>query len=252
MANGRMINHAITKDLRINQLSDDTSRLAFTWLIPFADREGRTYGDPAIVRSMLFPRREDISIARMTEYIQEWDNLGLIVWYEADGDKFIFFPAFEKNQRGMRPDRESASIIPAPPIDETSPELVRSNDGVSPDESRIKLKEIKLKQEKGTAPPASDAFSFIQQTIERLTGLPITPNKVEIDAINEMVSIGITEDDLIDAVAWFKKKGKIARGADGLLNSAKTSHAKRIQAANPNGSKSSGKEAVWVDEVDFT
>src|SRR5574343_43617 len=59
---------------------------------------------------------------------------------------------------------------------------------------------------------ARDAFTVIQQTIERLTGLPITPNKLEIDAINEMVSIGITEDDLIDAVAWFKKKGKIEIG----------------------------------------
>jgi len=60
-----MITNAICADKRINQLCDDTSRLAFTWLITFADCEGRTYGDPAMVRSMLFPRRDDVTIARM-------------------------------------------------------------------------------------------------------------------------------------------------------------------------------------------
>ena len=65
MAKARMISNGIAQDKRVHQLSDDISRLAYTWLITFADCEGRTPGDPAIVRAMLFPRREDITIAQM-------------------------------------------------------------------------------------------------------------------------------------------------------------------------------------------
>src|SRR3972149_12340481 len=74
MAKGRIIISEITRDKKINELSSDTSRLAFTWLITFADSEGRTYGDPALVRSMLFPRRDDLSTEQMQVLIQEWHD----------------------------------------------------------------------------------------------------------------------------------------------------------------------------------
>lgn len=115
MAKGRIIVNAIAADKRVNALSDDTSRLAFTWLITFADREGRTYGDPAMVRSMLFPRRTDVTTEQVECYISEWAQAGLIVWYEAGGDQWIFFPAFEKHQKGFDSRHEPQSTVPAPP-----------------------------------------------------------------------------------------------------------------------------------------
>jgi len=115
MAKGRIIVSAITCDKCVNNLSDDTSRLAFTWLLTFADSQGRTYGDPAVVRSMLFPRREDVSIAQMEQYITEWAACRLIVWYEADGDLWIAFPSFFKHQTGFDKRHEPASIVPVPP-----------------------------------------------------------------------------------------------------------------------------------------
>jgi hypothetical protein len=165
-----MITNEIARDKRINDLSDDTSRLAFTWLITFADSEGRTYGDPALVRSMLFPRRTDITFERMAGIIQEWHRLGLVVWYEAQGDRFIYFPSFEKHQVGLRKDREAPSTIPAPPavtqeeipqssapVVVSAPEPVRSNDGVEPE--KIGLIKEKLIKEKGakSAPPDGEA-----------------------------------------------------------------------------------------------
>lgn len=126
MARGRMIANAVTTDKRVSDLSDDTSRLAFTWLVTFADCEGRTYGDPALVRSMLFPRRDDVTASRMAAYLQEWHDAGLIVWYEAKGDKWVWFPAFDKNQPGLRKEKEQPSVVPAPPE-------VRTEDGVSTD-----------------------------------------------------------------------------------------------------------------------
>ena len=125
MAKGRMINNTIVFDAKIHRLSCDTSRLAFTWLVSFADVEGRTYGDPAIVRSLLFPRRSDVTIDDVAEYIQEWHDQELIILYEAEDDKWIQFINFEKNQVGMRKDREAPTNIPAPPL--------RSKSGVSPE-----------------------------------------------------------------------------------------------------------------------
>jgi hypothetical protein len=114
MARGRMIVNEITKDKRVNELSSDTSRLAFTWLITFADVEGRTYGDPALVRSMIFPRRDDITVKQMEEIIQEWHDVGVVIWYGAQGDKWIYFPSFPKHQQ-LRRDKEAPSHIPPPP-----------------------------------------------------------------------------------------------------------------------------------------
>jgi hypothetical protein len=84
-----MINSKITRNKAVDDLSDDTSRLAYTWLITFADVEGRTNGDPALVRSLVFPRRTDVSVDRMTAYIREWAAAGLVLWYQADGDVWI-------------------------------------------------------------------------------------------------------------------------------------------------------------------
>jgi hypothetical protein len=48
---------------------------------------------------MLFPRREDITIAQMEGYIREWFEEKLIIWYEAKGDMWIFFTAFFKHNK---------------------------------------------------------------------------------------------------------------------------------------------------------
>jgi len=193
MARGRMIANQICRDKKIHELSDDTSRLAFTWLITFADVEGRTYGDPAIVRSMVFPRRSDVTVNEMDTYIQEWCDAGLIVRYEAAGDLFIWFPAFEKNQPGLRKDREQDSIIPPPPSDiepeppqqqaAPTPDDCRSESGVTPEQIPVKLiKEKLIKKNQGakTAPQAQNsphpedlAYYKLQEKLLSLTGLPV-------------------------------------------------------------------------------
>lgn len=128
MARGRMITNNIARDKRVDSLSDDTCRLLFTWLITFADREGRTYGDPAIVHSMVFPRRRDINIDQVETYLEELHECGLIVRYDTEGDTFIFFPGFEKNQPGMRKDREPVSELPIPTV-----ENIRQTSGNDPE-----------------------------------------------------------------------------------------------------------------------
>ena len=159
MAKGRMINNAIAFDAKIHRLSCDTSRLAFTWLITFADVDGRTYGDPAIVRSMVFPRRTDVTAEDVEKYIIEWQKEGLIEWYERDGDTWIQFPNFDKNQAGLRKDREAPSAIPAPPL--------RTNSGLTPDEIPVKRTEVKLKEKKVITP--GDIYRMFENNIQPIT-----------------------------------------------------------------------------------
>lgn len=131
MARGRFVSNAIMSDKKINELSDDTSRLAFTWLLTEADCEGRVHGDPAMVRSLLFPRRNDITIEQMESYINEWHQSGLVRWYRANDDLWIWFPNFEKYQVGLRKEREPASQIPPLDAGELQP-TVQQLDGEHP------------------------------------------------------------------------------------------------------------------------
>lgn len=133
MARGRILSKAICVDKRVNDLASFESMLAFTWLISHLDVLGRTFGDPAIVRSMVFPRRSDVSVEQMEGFIQEWHDAGLVIWYRANDDLFLQFPGFEKNQPGLNAEREAASTIP-------DAEEVMSYSGVTQEQNAIKFK----------------------------------------------------------------------------------------------------------------
>lgn len=187
MARGRFISSKIAQDKKVHSLSDDTSRLAFTWLITFADCEGRTPGDPAVVRSLLFPRRIDISIDDMERYLAEWADAGLIYWYKYQDDLFVMFPAFEKNQSGLRKNREAPSSLPDP----THGVSLRTNSGVSPEQLPVNVikDNVKLSQCKGDG---GEAITFFTNNFH----LP-TPHEY---SILEDMSKNYPEDWVMDAL----------------------------------------------------
>jgi hypothetical protein len=180
MARGRFISNAITSDKKINDLSDDTSRLAFTWLVTYADCEGRTHGDPAMVRSLLFPRRSDVTNERMEAYISEWQAAGLVRVYSANGDLWIDFPNFSKHQTGLRKDHEAASTIP--PLESgITTELLRSKDVVgTPQIKRIEDKVSKalasddaVTQHNNHRSERQQASATLENHFSKLSGLPL-------------------------------------------------------------------------------
>lgn len=178
MANGRMLNKKICADKRVDDLDDPWSMMAFERLITHADREGRTPGDPAVVKSLVYPRRRNITPEMMEGYILQWFEAGLVVWYEADGDLWIWFPNFEKNQPGMRKDKEAPSVIPAPTEEGT--ELVRSRYGVSPEKVGVKLREEKFNEIEGKGnadPPISTPNP------------PLIPEKPELKIVYEVTGL---------------------------------------------------------------
>lgn len=164
MARGRMITNLICKDRKVHALSDDTARLLFTWLITVADCEGRAFGDPAIVKATIFPRRNDITAERVDGYLNEMYMLGLIERYIVDDEQYIYFPSFEKNQIGLRKDREAKSEIPAPPL--------RSKSGVSPEELQVKLIEVKTienKEKENNTAVVVNIFKLYENTVGIIT-----------------------------------------------------------------------------------
>jgi hypothetical protein len=195
MARGRFISNAITSDKKINDLSDDTSRLAFTWLVTFADCEGRTHGDPAMVRSLLFPRRSDVTNERMEAYIAEWQAAGLIRVYASNGDLWIDFPNFSKHQTGLRKDHEAASTIP-PFEDGITTESLRSKDVVETPQIKYKISKDKVSKEKISAakPPTPPQIESYRKAAHRY------PNKSLYDLICEHVKDDETSLTLFEKI----------------------------------------------------
>jgi len=225
MARGRFISQEITKDKKINSLSDDTSRLAFTWLVTMADCEGRTYGDPAIVRSMVFPRRSNVTVEQMESYIIEWHNSGMVIWYEADGDKWIVFPNFEKHQVGLRKDKEAPSVIPPPPESAEinsvpTPDLVQSNSVLDTDEDGLinkKLIKVEVKVDDDDTPTP---FREISAAVVEFAGIPENTGGVPrwVEGIRELVKIGATPELVEQAVKILRDKRYKIIGPMSLYN----------------------------------
>ena len=135
MARGRFISKEITLDKKVNSLSSAYSMLAFTWLLTHTDGYGRVYGDPAVVKSIIFPRRQDVTVDDVEGYIREWSDTGLVVWYEVAGDKYIEFPNFSKHQVGLNMTKEAKSNIPPNPTNSGNPQEIPEIPGGIPENS---------------------------------------------------------------------------------------------------------------------
>jgi hypothetical protein len=133
-----MLNSSVSRSLKFHQLSDDTCRLLASWTIAHLDKYGVFCGDAVMVKSYIFPRRDDISVEQVESYLQEMERLGLIVLFEAKGDRWQHWPGFAHNQVGLRPERESTSYPLPPGIDpnDYTQEDDRQDDGNLQEEGR--------------------------------------------------------------------------------------------------------------------
>jgi hypothetical protein len=251
-ARGRMVNNSISRDKDISELSNDSCRLFFTWWITHADCEGRVYADPELAKSIVVPRLTHITVNDVENYIDELAEKGFIILYECEGDKYAVFTEFEKNQTGLRKDREGPSEIPAPPqlpsTKEYNLEQLRSNSGSTTEQlrsnsgstteqlrsnsgkNRVKLKEVKLKEENQKIEKALDPFSIIQEEIEKITGYP-PDGPASVDAINKIIKMGATVEDIRSGFDWLKaNSSKQIRYYSSLVGPIQTAMAQRTQS----------------------
>lgn len=179
MARGRMLNKSISVSKKMHLLPDDTCRLLATWTIAHLDKNGVFYADPVIVKSLVFPRRGDISTEQVELYLVAMQRAGLVILFTAQDQLWQYWPGFADNQTNLRPDRENTDF-PAPvnnqatkealsesadefelPDDNDSelPEDCHHSAGKIPAQSPPKIKEINTRQTNTTSGGGSRNFS---------------------------------------------------------------------------------------------
>lgn len=117
MARGRMVSKALStsqKFARLNTVAGKRAefcQLLFPLLVAHADDYGRQSGDTFTVKHAVVPtspRKEaDVAFA-----LQCLHDVGLVVWYEIEGRKYLEIVDFDKHQTGLH--KRTTPDIPAP------------------------------------------------------------------------------------------------------------------------------------------
>jgi len=231
MATGRMLSRKISanKDIpRLVRLVDERlgqphgafAALLFTWLIAHLDAEGRTSGDPDVVKGNVAPRMPWITSDSVHAYLMAAAELKLVEYYEADGDSWLAFPGFDRNQPWLRKDREAASQIPSPDSGVSklaTPDQLRSNSGVTPALLPPKVSEVKVSKVIVREPRAGAVVRRSAATQEQATALlaelsaarrridpkarELSPIPANLRHISERLSEGASVDDVRHVIA---------------------------------------------------
>lgn len=114
MAKGRMLNRETSLSLKLNALVNDTARLLATWTIPHLDKNGVFHADAQVVRSLVFPLRQDLNTQEVAAMLDDMERVGLIRRFCAAGRMWQVWPGFEHNQPYLRRDKEKTDF-PTPP-----------------------------------------------------------------------------------------------------------------------------------------
>ena len=117
-----MIATDISLDERVKQLPYEPhdAQKFFIFMYLKADREGRMHAEPELLSKIVAPNC-NYSVDEVEDWLEKMESLkkngyGLIERYEVDGEKYIWFPGFEKNQPLSYRRGEPPSKIPPPPI----------------------------------------------------------------------------------------------------------------------------------------
>jgi hypothetical protein len=112
----------------------------------------------------------------VTGFLQDLHDCGLIIWYEADDDKFLHVPDFVTKQPRLNPIKEAKSTIPMP-----TPDLLPTNSRPTPDllppkqseakeskakESKVKAKDVSFESKDSCSSVASLELNFYDGACE--------------------------------------------------------------------------------------
>lgn len=140
MPQGRIVLKSISESKKMASLKTDGARLLYTWLITHLDVNGCFSADPDVVNGKVLTRLGK-SKKTIISYLDDLESTGLIIIYEANGDKFLNVPDFVEKQPNLQPKKEGKPTIPQP-----TPDQLQSNSTTS------KVKESKVKESKVKSP----------------------------------------------------------------------------------------------------
>jgi hypothetical protein len=118
MPNGRFVSRSISTNEQLGRVSL-AANLLFDQCIPHLDVAGRLAGNPTLVKSTAVPLRTDVPEDRIPSLLAELSQAvgpegePLVRWYEVKGTRVLEFPGFDRQQPGLKKDREAKSRLPS-------------------------------------------------------------------------------------------------------------------------------------------
>jgi len=106
-----MLQNRISKSQKMANLSNDTVRLLYTWLLSHLDINGNFYADPVMVNNLVFTRLGH-SVKTIASALDEMAEKGLIVRYKNNSETYLNYPDFNEKQPYLNPAREATPEIP--------------------------------------------------------------------------------------------------------------------------------------------
>ncbi len=209
MARGRFVSESIAKDARLNSLSIE-GQLLYLMAIPHLDRDGLIDGDPDVLWATICPKRR-VFIDAMASFIDEWIAAKLVIRYGCDEGEVLWFCGFNKNQTGLRYDREAPSRFPPPPSG-VNPELIRSSDGVGVAqgqeqvEVQVQVKD-QVKEEVKAATPATADPSVAMVWESWYANMPSAKSPIVVDSVNDLLS-EYSAAEIVEAISIAVKRNK--------------------------------------------
>jgi hypothetical protein len=104
----RIIREGWLESERINELDAPAERF-FLRLCLRADDYGRFHANPTLLKSSLFPLREDVRSTDIPRWLAACEKAGLVRCYEVDGKRFVEIGRFDQRTRAK------VSKFPSPP-----------------------------------------------------------------------------------------------------------------------------------------
>lgn len=132
---------SICQSKKLSKLKTDGARLLYTWLIPNVDINGCFSGEEDVIKGQIFTRLNKTT-EEVAGYLKDLEDVGLIIWYEPNGDKFLLIPDFTERQPCLNPSKEAKPTIPLP-----TPDLLQTYSGLTP--PKVKQSEAKESKDEG-------------------------------------------------------------------------------------------------------
>jgi hypothetical protein len=114
MVEGRLLKKSVSTSTKLAELTNDSARLLYTWLIPHLDVNGRFYADPGQIKTEIVPRLASFTVENVQAYLEDMQSKELLVIYERQGKKYLQVKRFNTHQKIDRK-KEAEPTIPAPP-----------------------------------------------------------------------------------------------------------------------------------------
>lgn len=134
MARIRSVKPEFWEDQELAERVSRDARLLYIGLWNLADEHGRLRGAPVFIHGRVFPYEPDLTVADVSELLEELARAGKVVKYRAAGGDYLFLPNLDKHQRlesekvaSRLPDPEADDSELLPPKDLTEPRTAQED-----------------------------------------------------------------------------------------------------------------------------